>query len=103
MIYADFEAINRNLTGQTFAEVEEFNFLENKNITVHEIVSVQYIVIVNDSKLNFKEDHPMFGKTFLFKGSNQKAVLRDFIKSLRETCDTLNKEMDTQYGIQYSS
>ena len=41
----------------------------------------------------------MFGKTFLFKGSNQKAVLRDFIKNLRETCDTLNKEMDTQYGI----
>ena len=66
---------------------------------MHEIVSAQYIVVVNDSKLNFREDHPMFGKTFLFKGSNQKAVLRDFIKSLRETCDTLNKEMDTQYGI----
>ena len=41
----------------------------------------------------------MFGKTFLFKGSNQKAVLREFIKSLRETCDTLNKEMETQYDI----
>ena len=41
----------------------------------------------------------MFGKTFLFKGSNQKAVLKDFIKSLRETCEMLNKEMDTQYGI----
>jgi len=66
---------------------------------VHEIVSAQYIVVVNDSLLNFREDHPMFGKTFLFKGSNQKAVLRDFIKSLRETCDTLNKEMDTQSGI----
>ena len=99
MIYADFEAINRNLTSQAFVEVEEFNFLENKNVTVHEIVSAQYIVVVNDSKLNFREDHPMFGETSLFKGSNQKAVLRDFIKSLRETCDTLNKEMDTQYGI----
>ena len=76
IIYADFEAINRNLTGKAFAEVEEFNFYENKNITVHEIVSAQYIVVVNDSKLNFREDHAMFGKTFLFKGSNQKAVLR---------------------------
>ena len=55
--------------------------------------------MVNDSKLNFREDHPMFGKTFVFKGSNQKTVLRAFIKSLRETCDTLNKEMETQYGI----
>ena len=99
IIYADFEAINRNLIGQAFTEVEEFNFSENKNVTVHEIVSAQYIVIVNDSKFNFREDHPMFGKTFLFKGSNQKAVLREFIKSIRETCDTLNKEMETQYNI----
>ena len=69
MIYADFEAINRNLTSQAFAEVEEFNFHENKNVTVHEIVSAQYIVVINDSKLNFREDNPMFGKTFLFKQS----------------------------------
>ena len=55
MIYADFEAINKNLTGQAFAEVDEFNFSENKNVTKHEIVSAQYIVIVNDSKLNFRE------------------------------------------------
>ena len=41
----------------------------------------------------------MLGKTFLFKGSNQQAVLRAFIKSLRETCDELNKEMDAYYGI----
>src|SRR5690606_19330380 len=99
MIYADFEAINRNLTGHTFADVEELNYYENKNVTAHEIISAQYIVVVNDSKLNFREDHAMFGKTFLFKGSNQKAVLRAFIKSLRETCDTLNKELETQYDI----
>ena len=42
---------------------------------------------------------PMFGKTFLFKGPNQQTVLREFIKSLRETCNTLNKEMETQYAI----
>ena len=41
----------------------------------------------------------MFGKTYLFKGSNQKAVLRAFIKSLRETCDALNKELETQNDI----
>ena len=33
------------------------------------------------------------------KKDNQKAVLRAFIKSLRETCDTLNKELETQYDI----
>ena len=76
IIYADFEAINRILIGQAFAEVEELNYYENKNVTAHEIVSAQYIIIVNDNKLNFREEHPMFGKTFLFKGSNQKAVLR---------------------------
>ena len=42
IIYADFEAINRNLTCQAFAEVEEFNFYENKNITIHEIVCAVY-------------------------------------------------------------
>ena len=83
-IYADFEAINRNLIGEAFAEVEEFNFYENKNVTINEIVSAQYIIVVNDSLFNFREDHPMFGKTFLFKGSNQKAVLRAFIKSLEK-------------------
>ena len=31
MIYADFEAINKNLTGQAFAEVDEFNYSENNS------------------------------------------------------------------------
>ena len=43
MIYADFEAINRNLTN---VEVEELNYSENKNVTVHEIISAQYIIVV---------------------------------------------------------
>ena len=29
----------------------------------------------------------------------KRKVFREFIKSLRETCDTLNKEMDAQYGL----
>ena len=45
-------------------------------------------------KLNLREDHHMFGKTFLFEGRNPSAILRVYIKSLKETCDTLNKELD---------
>lgn len=57
--------------------------------------------IVNDSKLNLREDHPMFGKTFLFKGRDPKTVLRAYLKSLKETCDTLNKELDQSNKIDY--
>ena len=71
-------------------------------ITEHEVVSAEYLVLVNDSKLNLREDHPMFGKTFLFKGKDPKSVLRCYIKSLTETCDTLNKELETASRIDYN-
>lgn len=101
VIYSDFEAINKKLVDKDFVEVDEFDFNHNENITEHEVVSAQYLVLVNDSKLNLQEDHSMFGKSFLFKGSNPKAVLRAYLKSLKESCDTLNKELEFYSKIDY--
>ena len=101
IIYSDFEAINKKLVDKDYAEVDEFDFDHNENITEHEIVSAQYLVLVNDSKLNLRKEHPMFGKTFLFKGRDPKSVLRAYLKSLKETCDTLNKELNESNKIDY--
>ena len=101
IIYSDFEPINKKLVDKDFIEVDEFSFDHNEKITEHEVVAAQYIVIVNASKLNLREDHPMFIKTFLFKGRNPRSVLRDYLKSLKETCDTLNNELFESNKIDY--
>ena len=43
----------------------------------------------------------MFGKAFIFKGRDPKSVLRAYLKSLKETCDTLNKELNESNKIDY--
>ena len=84
---------------KNFAEVNEFNFKHNEKITEHEVVSAMYIVIANDNKLNLNKSHELFGKTFIFKGKNTKQVLRDFMRSLKKTSDTLNRELEDSYGV----
>ena len=101
IIYSDFEAINNKLVDKDFVEVDEFDLITMRRLLNMNLVSAQYIVLVNDSQLNLREDHPMFGKTFLFKGRNPRSVLRAYIKSLKETCDTLNKELDESNKIDY--
>ena len=58
-----------------------------------------YIVIANDSKFNLNDSHDLFGKTCIFKGKNTKQVLGDFLRSLKKTSDTLNRELNKNYGI----
>ena len=58
-----------------------------------------YIVIANDSKLNLNKSHELFDKTFIFKGKNTKQVLRDFMRSLKKTSDTLNRELEVSYSV----
>ena len=100
VIYADLESINKKIRDEysvgfdaeldkNFADVDEFNFKQNEKITEHQVVSAMYIVIANDSKLNLNESHDLFGKTFMFKGKDPKNVMREFMKSLKETSDRL--------------
>ena len=100
IIYADFEAINKKLI-QDFVDTDEFNFENNKQITQHEIIAARYLIMVNDSHLNPREDHPMFGKSYEFKGRDDKTVLQAFIKSLIDTCNELSKELNAK--IDYSN
>ena len=59
--------------------------------------------MVNDSQLNPREDHPMFGKSFEFKGRDHKTVLQAFIKSLIDTCKELNIELNAKIDMNLSS
>ena len=44
--------------------------------------------------MNPRYDHPMFGKSYEFKGSNPYTVMKEFIQSLRRTADQLNAESE---------
>jgi len=65
------EALDKFIT-EGFILPDEFDFYQNQSLTTHEVVSARYLVLVNDSRLNLRTDHPMFGqKIFILRGITQ--------------------------------
>jgi len=54
MIYADFEAINRNLTDQVFVEVEELDYYENTGCPLINCARVYWSLFYQHCSLIYK-------------------------------------------------